>query len=151
MIFASSIIWQISAFCTTSCQRWFQVTESCRPSGRLTSQVQKTIGRILMNKTPLACLCALALMAPSSALFASENSDESEQLREQIEQMQRQLMEMQSRLEDMQSARDADQMARERVEARVEEVAETAEQAALEEESGINVGGAVRFQYVFED
>ena len=104
-----------------------------------------------MNKTPLACLCALALMAPSSVLFASESNDETEHLREQIEQMQRQLLEMQSRLEELQTERDEERMARERVEERVEEVAETAEQAAAADEEGIDIGGAVRFQYVFED
>ncbi len=104
-----------------------------------------------MNRKPLAWLCALALAAPSSALFASENADEAEQLRQHIEQMQRQLLEMQERLDDLQAERDEERMARERVEARVEQVAETADQAAAEDEEGINVGGAVRFQYVFED
>jgi len=97
-----------------------------------------------------------------SVASASEGQDETEALRQQIDRMQQQLLEMQRQLDELQAERDQEAREREQMASRLAEVeaSESDEDAVREiaaetydEKKGseINVGGAVRFQYVLED
>src|SRR5699024_10653721 len=93
---------------------------------------------------------------------ASEGQDEADILRGQIDRMQQQLLEMQRQLDELRAERDDEEQQREEMESRLAEV----EDAGADEEqvkeiaastydekksSEIHVGGAVRFQYKYED
>lgn len=100
-------------------------------------------------------LLALAL----STAHASSGEDEAEMLKEQIDKMQQELLEMKQQLNELRAERERD---REEMESRIAEAEEdeadeekvrelAAETYDEKKASEINVGGAVRFQYVFED
>lgn len=116
-----------------------------------------------MRKSNWLRLSAFLVMAGMlSIASASEGDDEAEMLREQIDRMQQQLLEMQRQLDELRSERDEEAEERERMESRLAEVEEgEADEDEVKEiasntydekkASEIDVGGAVRFQYVLED
>ncbi len=73
--------------------------------------------------------------------------EETEKLRGQIEEVQRQLIRMQEQLAELEAERD--EVRREREEAR--ERLALVEEAAVEDEDGIDFGGAVRLNYAWRD
>lgn len=102
----------------------------------------------------LACMLSFA--------NASEGQDEAEMLKEQIDRMQQQLLEMQQQLDELRAERNEEEQKREEMESRLAEVEEgDADEAKVKEIAAatydekkgaeIDVGGAVRFQYVLED
>ncbi|WP_376691234.1 carbohydrate porin [Wenzhouxiangella sp. EGI_FJ10409] len=104
----------------------------------------------------------LLLACTLSAASASEGQDEADMLKEQIDRMQQQLLEMQQQLDELRAERDDEAQERERMESRLAEVEDgDADEEKVKEiaastydekkSSEINVGGAVRFQYVLED
>lgn len=116
-----------------------------------------------MRKPSWLKLSAFMVMACIiSVASASEGQDETEMLREQIDRMQQQLLEMQQQLDELRAERNDEEQKREQMESRLAEVEEgdTDEERVKEvaaetydEKKGaeIDVGGAVRFQYVLED
>lgn len=116
-----------------------------------------------MRKPSWLRLPAFLLMACMlSVASASEGQDEAEMLKEQIDRMQQQLLEMQRQLDELRAERDEEEEERKEMESRLAEVEEgdvhesKVEKIAAEtydEKKGaeIDVGGAVRFQYVLED
>ncbi|HSH27525.1 MAG TPA: hypothetical protein VK972_07150, partial [Wenzhouxiangella sp.] len=106
-----------------------------------------------------ACLAMVFMLSVASA---SEGRSEAEMLKEQIDGMQQQLLEMQRQLDELRAERDQEQSERERIESRLAEVedADTDEEQVREiaastydekKSNEIHVGGAVRFQYKYED
>ncbi|MEE4303973.1 MAG: carbohydrate porin [Wenzhouxiangella sp.] len=104
----------------------------------------------------------LVLACTLSVASASEGQDEADMLKEQIDRMQQQLLEMQRQLDDLRAERDEEEQKREEMESRLadveeggadeEKVKEIASATYDEKKSTeIDVGGAVRFQYVLED
>jgi len=104
----------------------------------------------------------LAVVCMLSVASASEGQGKAEMLEEQIDRMQQQLLEMQSQLDELRAERDEEMEKREQMESRLAEVekGEADEEKVKEiaastydEKKGaeIDVGGAVRFQYVLED
>ena len=104
----------------------------------------------------------LVLACMLSVASASEGQDEADMLKEQIDRMQQQLLEMQQQLDELRAERDEEEQKREEMESRLatveeggadeEKVKEIASETYDEKKSTeIDVGGAVRFQYVLED
>jgi hypothetical protein len=116
-----------------------------------------------MRKPSFLILSVIIIMTcVISVASASEGQDETELLREQIDRMQQQLLEMQQQLDELRAERNEEAQRREQMESRLAEVEEgdTDEERVKEvaaetydEKKGaeIDVGGAVRFQYVLED
>lgn len=97
-----------------------------------------------------------------SIASASEGGNEADMLKEQIDRMQQQLLEMQKQLDDLRAERSAEEQKRAAMESRLAEMEESeADEEAVKEIAAatydekkgaeIDVGGAVRFQYVLED
>src|SRR5699024_4792005 len=104
----------------------------------------------------------LVLACTLSVASASEGQSEADLLKEQIDRMQQQLLEMQRQLDELRTERDEEESERERIESRLaevegagadeEQVREIAASTYDEKKSNeIHVGGAVRFQYKYED
>ena len=94
------------------------------------------------------CTSVLALALP---LTAAADGDDSEALKQQIEEMQKQLMQMQQRLAELE--RDKDEADEAEEEPADEEQMRQIAAETYDEKKGaeIDVGGAVRFQAVYED
>ncbi len=106
-----------------------------------------------------ACLAMVFMLSVASA---SEGRSEAEMLKEQIDRMQQQLLEMQRQLDELRAERDEEEHKREQMESRLadvedagadeEQVREIAASTYEDKKSNqIHVGGAVRFQYKYED
>lgn len=116
-----------------------------------------------MRKPSWLRLSAFLILACAlSTAHASEGQDEADMLKEQIDRMQQQLLEMQQQLDELRDERDEEEDRRAELETRLAEVedGEADEQMVREvatatlderEAAEIDVGGAVRFQYVLED
>ncbi len=116
-----------------------------------------------MRKPSWFRLTAFLLLACSlSVAAASEGQDEADMLKEQIDRMQQQLLEMQRQLDELRAERAEEEQKREEMESRLaeaeegdtdeEQVKELASETYDEKKATeIDVGGAVRFQYVLED
>ncbi len=98
----------------------------------------------------VACLSFILFFAFSVSTVKADGygaDEETEKLRGQIEEVERQLLRMQEQLTELESERD--EVRREREEAR-DRLAEV-EEATVEDEDGINFGGAVRLNYGWRD
>jgi cell division protein FtsB len=116
----------------------------------------------MRNPSWLKLSAFLVLAGFLSVANAAEGEDEAEMLKEQIDRMQQQLLEMQRQLDELRAERDEEEEQREQLETRLAEVedGETDEEMVKEvaaatfdekQAADIDVGGAVRFQYVLED
>jgi len=110
----------------------------------------------------LSLTVVLVLFCALSTANASEGQDEAEMLKEQIDRMQQQLIEMQRQLDELRAQRNAEERKRDEMESRLAEVEQAeadddkvkeiaAETYEEKKSAEIDVGGAVRFQYVLED
>ncbi|QKK03484.1 MAG: carbohydrate porin [Pseudomonadota bacterium] len=115
-----------------------------------------------MNMKWCSWLSAVLLLGAVTTAQASGSDEEAEMLKRQIDAMQQQLIEMQRQLDQLRAERDQEAREREQMASRIadveareadeEEVREIAAATYDEKKaSQINVGGAVRFQYVLED
>lgn len=95
-------------------------------------------------------LCA-GMLCVALPVTAFADGDETDVLKEEIERMQQQLMEMQERMAELEREK-AEAEAEAREEPDQEEMKQIAAETYDEKSSeGINFGGAVRFQYAYED
>lgn len=103
----------------------------------------------------------LAAMLQTSA-WASGGQDNTRELQDQIDGMQQKILEMQAQLDELRAQRDAEEQKRAQVESRLAEVEDAepddeqlrkiaAETYDEKDAEGIKIGGAVRFQYKYED
>jgi len=101
-----------------------------------------------MNHQLFKLFGAAVLATAVSTSFASAGEDEAELLKRQIEAMQQELLEMQQQLGELREERDREREEREEIETRIVEV----EDSVVEEDTdGIDVGGAVRLNYWWQD
>jgi hypothetical protein len=116
----------------------------------------------MRTKNWLKWTAFLLLAGTLSIASASEGEDEAEMLKEQIDRMQQQLLEMQRQLDELRAERDEEEEKRQEMESRLAEVEESpTDETKIKEVAAqtydekkateIDVGGAVRFQYVLED
>lgn len=111
-----------------------------------------------------ACLVMACMLSVASASEGKGEAEmlEAEMLKEQIDRMQQQLLEMQRQLDELRAERDKEEHKREQMESRLadvenagageEQVKKIAASTYEEKKSNeIQVGGAVRFQYKYED
>lgn len=96
-------------------------------------------------------LCT-GLLAFSLPMTAAADGDDTEALKDELERMQRQLTQMQQRLAELEREKDEAEARAEEAGTDEDKVREIAAETYDEKSSqGINVGGAVRFQYAWED
>lgn len=92
--------------------------------------------KIKLKAFPLTMLAASVMAATSFSATAAENNDV-DQLNKQVDSLRAQMAELQRKLDSVSSKQEARD--------------ETAAAAKKESKNGVHVGGAVRFQYSYED